>query len=563
MIVVEGNEINEFPREVVQLLQTLSSSLTAVVQTNQLLERLTHANNELREMDRLKSDFLANMSHELRTPLNSIIGFSRMMLKGMSGPLSEMQETDLSTIFSSGQHLLTVINDILDQAKITAGKMTVNIEEFDLRPEIEAVRSIGVGLIKDKPIELRLDVANNLPNVFGDKTRVRQVLLNLVSNAAKFTRQGEVTIQAYPMTSNGKAFVRIDVIDTGIGISEADRALMFEPFRQVDSSLTRVAGGTGLGLPIAKSLMELMGGTLTVESEVNVGSTFTVTIPTEMTVTEEEPQEPAVPKTLPRRTGNTGMLVPPMPIEVKRQLVLIEDSPDMVDQFRRSLQREGWEVIVCASPLEASAVVPAMQPTLILMDVNFENGAGWDLLEEFTSRDDTCDIPLIVTTLSEERNRALDKGAFAFLQRPFSPDVLMEAVNRAEKAANVPRVLLIDDQDDALRLLGELLREHGTFKVYTANSGIEGLQQVAIRRPNLIVLDLRMPEMDGFAVLRELRENPETQNIPVMVVTSDTTLGDDERAQLAQVRVVPKAEISQTEYETFIKGITDKINRVN
>ncbi len=563
VIVVEGNEINEFPREVVQLLQTLSSSLTAVVQTNQLLERLTHANNELREMDRLKSDFLANMSHELRTPLNSIIGFSRMMLKGMSGPLSEMQETDLSTIFSSGQHLLTVINDILDQAKITAGKMTVNIEEFDLKPEIEAVRSIGVGLIKDKPIELRLDVANNLPNVFGDKTRVRQVLLNLVSNAAKFTRQGEVTIQAYPMTSNGKAFVRIDVIDTGIGISEADRALMFEPFRQVDSSLTRVAGGTGLGLPIAKSLMELMGGTLTVESEVNVGSTFTVTIPTEMTVTEEEPQEPAVPKTLPRRTGNTGMLVPPMPIEVKRQLVLIEDSPDMVDQFRRSLQREGWEVIVCASPLEASAVVPAMQPTLILMDVNFENGAGWDLLEEFTSRDDTCDIPLIVTTLSEERNRALDKGAFAFLQRPFSPDVLMEAVNRAEKAANVPRVLLIDDQDDALRLLGELLREHGTFKVYTANSGIEGLQQVAIRRPNLIVLDLRMPEMDGFAVLRELRENPETQNIPVMVVTSDTTLGDDERAQLAQVRVVPKAEISQTEYETFIKGITDKINRVN
>ncbi|NOG52700.1 MAG: hypothetical protein HND48_27080 [Chloroflexi bacterium] len=210
-----------------KLLQTLSSSLTAVVQTNQLLERLTHANNELREMDRLKSDFLANMSHELRTPLNSIIGFSRMMLKGMSGPLSEMQETDLSTIFSSGQHLLTVINDILDQAKITAGKMTVNIEEFDLRPEIEAVRSIGVGLIKDKPIELRLDVANNLPNVFGDKTRVRQVLLNLVSNAAKFTRQGEVTIQAYPMTSNGKAFVRIDVIDTGIGISEADRALMF------------------------------------------------------------------------------------------------------------------------------------------------------------------------------------------------------------------------------------------------------------------------------------------------------------------------------------------------
>lgn len=563
VIVVEGNEINKFPPDVVQMLQTLSSSLTAVVQTNQLLERLTRANNELREMDRLKSDFLANMSHELRTPLNSIIGFSRMMLKGMSGPLNETQEADLNTIFSSGQHLLTVINDILDQAKITAGKMTVNVEAFDLKPEIEAVRSIGVGLIKDKPIELRLDVASNLPNVYGDKVRVRQVLLNLVSNAAKFTRQGSVTIQAYPTLVDGRPFVRIDVIDTGIGISEADMALLFEPFRQVDSSLTRTAGGTGLGLPIAKSLMELMGGTLTVQSEVNVGSTFSVTIPTEMAVTEEEPQEPVVSKAPPHRTGNTGMLVPPMPVETKRQLVLIEDNPDMVDQFRRLLQRERWEVIVCASPLEASAVVPAMQPTLILMDVNFENGAGWDLLEEFATREDTCDIPLIVTTLSEERDRALDRGAFAFLQRPFSPDVLMEAVNRAEKAANVPRVLLIDDQDDALRLLGELLREHGTFKVYTARSGVEGLQQVAIRRPNLIVLDLRMPEMDGFAVLRELRENPETQNIPVMVVTSDTTLGENEREQLAQVRVVPKAEISQSEYEAFIKGVTDKINRVN
>ena len=150
--------------------------------------------------------------------------------------------------------------------------------------------------------------------------------------------------------------------------------------------------------------------------------------------------------------------------------VLIEDNPDMVDQFRRSLQREGWEVIVCASPSEASAVVPAMQPTLILMDVDFESGAGWDLLDEFTTRDDTSDIPLIVTTLSEDRDRALDKGAFAFLQRPFSPGVRMEAVHRAEKLANVPRVLLIDDQDDALRLLGELLREHGTFKVYTASS---------------------------------------------------------------------------------------------
>ncbi len=571
MIVLEGQRPNEFDDETIQLLQTLSGSLTAVVQNGQLLERLTAANDELRELDRLKSDFLANMSHELRTPLNSIIGFSRMMLKGMSGPLTDMQEADLSTIFGSGQHLLTVINDILDQAKIAAGKMTISVEQFDIRPEIEAVRSIAIGLVKDKPIDLRVEVSNNLPMVFGDKVRVRQVLLNLVSNSSKFTRQGSVTIRAYALEENSTKMVHVDVTDTGIGIAPQDMDLLFEPFRQVDSSLTRTAGGTGLGLPIARSLMELMGGELTVNSQVNVGSTFSITIPTEISEKPEDeaPAAPsettiAAPPPMPKPLPVTGPLVlPPMPLELKRQIVAIEDNPDMVDQFRRSLQREGWEIIVCGSALEARAVVPAMQPTLILLDVDFDGGTGWELLDEFVSRDDTADIPVIVATLSEDRDRAMDKGAFAFLQRPYSPDVLLEAVTRAEKTSNVPRILLIDDQDDALRLLGQLLREHGVFKVYTARSGVEGLQQVAFRHPNLIILDLRMPEMDGFAVLKELRENPETMNIPVMVVTSETTLREDERQQLQQVRVLPKAEITQTEYASFLKGVSEKLGRQN
>jgi signal transduction histidine kinase/DNA-binding response OmpR family regulator len=566
MIALEGQRPNQFDNDTIQLLQTLSGSLTAVVQNGQLLERLTKANDELREMDRLKSDFLANMSHELRTPLNSIIGFSRMMLKGMSGPLNDMQEADLGTIFGSGQHLLTVINDILDQAKIAAGKMTISIEQFDVKPEIEAVRSIGIGLVKDKPIDLRVDIANNLPLVYGDKVRVRQVLLNLVSNASKFTRQGSVTIRAYALDHGDSKMVHIDVTDSGIGIAMQDMDLLFEPFRQVDSSLTRTAGGTGLGLPIARSLMQLMGGELTVQSEVNVGSTFTVTIPTEPVEDKPEEEAPALPAApLPRAAlPVTGPLtMPPMPVELKRQIVVVEDNPDMVDQFRRILQREGWEIIVCGSSLEARAVVPAMQPTMVLMDVAFDDGTGWELLDEFASREDTSHMPIIVATLSEERDRAMDKGAFAFLQRPYSPDVLTEAVNQAAKQANVPRILIIDDQHDALRLLGELLREQGGFNIYTASSGMEGLQQVAFRHPNLIILDLRMPEMDGFAVLRELRENPETQNIPVMVVTSDTTLRDDEREQLQAVRVLPKAEISETDYHAFLKGVKENLGRSN
>jgi CheY-like chemotaxis protein len=231
----------------------------------------------------------------------------------------------------------------------------------------------------------------------------------------------------------------------------------------------------------------------------------------------------------------------------------------MVDQYRRALQRQGFEVIVASSMLEARAVAPTLQPTLIIMDVDFNGGEGWELLEELHMREDTADIPVIIATLSEERERAEAQGVFAFLQRPYAPDQLLEAVTRAEQAANIPRILLIDDQDDALRLLGDLLRDHGNFRVYTANSGMEGLMQVAFRRPQLVILDLRMPEMDGFAVLQELRQNPETSHIPVMIVTNDDTLKEDERQQLMQVHVVQKAAISLNEYDGFIKGVSDNL----
>lgn len=571
MIQMEGTTINEFNAENIQLVQTLAGSLSAIIQNAQFLDRLSRANEELRELDKLKSDFLANMSHELRTPLNSIIGFSRMMLKGMSGQLTEMQEQDLNTIFNSGNHLLTVINDILDQAKIAAGKMTVSVEEFDVKPELEAVKSIGLGLVKDKPIDLRMELSPNLPRVFGDKVRVRQVLLNLVSNASKFTRQGSIIIRAYPILEDDKTWIRVDVIDSGIGIAEKDMPLLFEPFRQVDSSLTRTAGGTGLGLPIARSLMQLMGGSLNVSSIINVGSTFSVSIPTEpmAPVPEDEPGD-MLPALTPQSTNEMAAIPsdakPMMPprtaaplMDVKRQILVIEDNPDMVDQYRRTLQRQGFEVIVASSMLEARAVAPTLQPTLIIMDVDFDGGEGWELLEELHMRDDTADIPVIIATLSEEHERAEQHGVFAFLQRPYAPDQLIEAVARAEQIANIPRILLIDDQDDALKLLGELLREHGNFRVYTARSGMEGLMQVAFRRPQLIILDLRMPEMDGFAVLQELRQNPETSHIPVMIVTNDDTLKEEERQRLMQVHVVQKAAISLNEYDSFMRGVSENL----
>jgi signal transduction histidine kinase/DNA-binding response OmpR family regulator len=573
LFVMEDPYINAYDQEDIQLLQALAGSTSAIIQSAQLLERLQKANEELRELDRIKSDFLANMSHELRTPLNSIIGFSRVMLRGIDGPLTEMQEQDLTTIYSSGQHLLNLINDILDQAKIAAGKMDLKMNYFDMKPLVEGVKSIGLGLIKDKPIQLYVEIAQTMPKAYGDEFRTRQVLLNLVSNASKFTHQGTVTIRVYPAQSerDDKTYIRIDVTDTGIGIDEKDIPLLFEAFRQVDSSLTRTAGGTGLGLPIARSLIEMQGGQMFVSSRVNAGSTFSITIPTQPS--EEELKRAEMPKpktdelkpvtkpTLDTRSVPRVDAAPPARLmQQKRQILLIEDNPDMVDQFRRALQREGFEVLAASIVLEAEAMASGLHPTLVVMDVNFQKGAGWDILKRLKDRDDTFDIPIIIVTLSDESEKVYQLGAHTYIQRPFMPEDLVKAALAAEKESNTERILIIDDQPDSVRLLKQILDEHGSYRIFHAQNGSDGIALVARRRPDLVILDLRMPDMDGFAVLNELRSNPETAAIPVLVVTGDLDLKSDEQAQLQNVRVLPKAGISEEAYEDFLARVQKHLN---
>ena len=589
MIVQEAIEPNRFNFEDLQLMSTLSSSISAVIQSTQLLERLQNANEELRELDRIKSEFLANMSHELRTPLNSIIGFSRVMLKGIDGPLTEMQEQDLNTIYTSGQHLLTLINDVLDQAKIAAGKMDLKADYFDMKSVIESVKSIGLGLVKEKNLQLVVEMAQTMPKAFGDEFRTRQVLINLVSNASKFTSQGGITIRSYPVEDKGQTWIRVDVIDTGMGIAKKNIPLLFEAFRQVDSSLTRTAGGTGLGLPIARSLVEMQGGEMLVESEVNVGSTFSITLPTTPPAVDDGGDNPngAVDsangtskpagdaRSAQRTTGALRsqpassdarppepMLAPSRPggpskrmMEAKRQVLLIEDSPDMVDQMRRALQPDGFEVLAASITLEAEAMASGLHPTLIVMDVNFQKGAGWDILERLKGRDDTADIPIIIVTLSNEEERARQMGVHSFIQRPFLPETLLNAAIDAEAESNLARILIIDDEPDAVRLLEQLLSENGQYRVFHATNGADGVAMVARRRPNLILLDLRMPEMDGFKVLEELRAYPEAAAIPVIVVTGDADLSKSEKEMIGNVFVLPKTVINEKDFRDFIDHV--------
>jgi signal transduction histidine kinase len=241
--------------------------------------RLREANQKIREADRLKSEFVATISHELRTPLNTIIGFAKFMLNGSAGPLTDMQRTDLTAIYSSGQHLLGLVNDILDLSKIEAGKVTLNKEQLDFHEVAVGIMSSAIALVADKSIELKEEISLHLPLICADRKRVRQIILNLVSNAAKFTEQGHITLRVKPITENGKPYILCAVEDTGIGLRQEDIPTIFEAFRQLDSSSARRAQGTGLGLPISRRLAELHGGRMWVESELGVGSTFYFTLP--------------------------------------------------------------------------------------------------------------------------------------------------------------------------------------------------------------------------------------------------------------------------------------------
>ncbi|GAB5490464.1 MAG: hypothetical protein Phog2KO_06790 [Phototrophicaceae bacterium] len=608
IIALESTRLNTYTQDTIILLQTLAGSLSAIIQNTLLVEQLQQSNEQLREVDRLKSQFLASMSHELRTPLNSIIGFSRVMLKGIDGPLSEMQEQDLTTIYNSGNHLLRLINDILDQAKIEANEINLKFGYFDIKPLVESVKSIAIGLLKEKPnLQLEVDIADGLPKAYGDEFRSRQILLNLVTNAIKFTEQGTVTIRVYAIVGDPAPMLRLDVVDTGMGIAESDLGTVFEQFRQVDSSLTRTAGGTGLGLPISKSFSELQGGKLTVASELGVGSVFSVTIPTYEGAEEEldrkneaqrsgqkavsgatesitssglisksdvekakklagiSPDETAETNAIDTQEfqlkkqqsslidSNVTQNIPLM--TQKRDVILVEDEKTMVNQFRRILQREGFEVTTADFAAFAEAMIGQLRPNVVILDVNFADGVGWDLLKNLKERDDTFDIPVVVTTIDEDSERAYRLGAHTFIQRPFLPEDVLEAVLEAEKESRRERILIIDDQEDTIRLLTHLLKEHSDFKIYSAQSGDEGISLVARRRPDLIILDLRMPGKDGFAVLDELRGNPETAKIPVLVVTGEMDLNTSEQEQLIDIHVLQKTDISQEEYDLFIQNV--------
>jgi GAF domain-containing protein len=423
VLALESDQAGKFTDDVLNLLLALTGSLAAVIQNARLLEDIRAANERLREIDKLKTNFLAAMSHELRTPLNSIIGFSRVILKGIDGPINDTQRTDLQTIHESGKHLLGLVNDILDQAKIEAGKMELAKEYFDLAEQIRGVISTAIGLTKDKNIRLNTEIAPNLPLAFGDKNRTRQILLNLVSNAAKFTEKGSITTSAVVVQEGGRPFIRVSVTDTGIGIKAEDFGKLFESFQQVDNTTTRSAEGTGLGLPLAKSLAELQGGKITVESEFGVGSTFSVLIPMHPPDAPLELDEPS--PLVAKPNGHHGSAN-------ARLIVVLDDNPDMLGFYQRHLSLPAYETVGTQTLTDAMTTAMMGNALALILNVDMQNNQGWEYLREIQGMNLPHPLPIIATSLSGDVERSLSLGAKAHLTRPFMPEELLQAIQKLE-----------------------------------------------------------------------------------------------------------------------------------
>ncbi len=413
---IQYNQDHAFSESDISVLQILADQIAVAIQNANAYELSQTAYEEMKEVDRVKSQFLANMSHELRTPLNSIIGFSRVILKGIDGPVNETQKQDLNAIYNSGQHLLTLINNILDLSKIEAGKMELQITELNLSDLVNGVMSTAVGLVKDKPIRLSHDIPSNLPTVQADQTRVRQILLNLVSNAAKFTEKGTITVTAVSVVSPvGKQEVMITIADTGAGIAQADLGKLFQPFSQVDDLPTRKTGGTGLGLSICRSMVEMHGGRIGVlQSEPGKGSTFYFTLPT----------------TLPDRIIETAP-------QENNLILSIDDDPQVISLYQRYLTPQGYQVIALTDPKQAVARAKSLKPYAITLDVMMPEVDGWQVLQKLKNDPETCDIPIIICSILEDEEKGYNLGAADYLIKPFLQEELINTINRANKDGKI------------------------------------------------------------------------------------------------------------------------------
>ena len=502
---------------------------------------LTVAKEVAEQANRTKSTFLANMSHELRTPLNAIIGYSEMLEEEAEERGLNDLAPDLAKIHGAGRHLLTLINDVLDLSKIEAGKMELYLEDFELTALVQDVESTIRPLVAKNQNVFEVRCSPDIGIMHGDLTRVRQILFNLLSNAAKFTQRGRVGLAVSPRRLKDSDWLEFAVSDTGIGLEPDQKERLFQSFSQADPSTSRKYGGTGLGLVISRRFAQMMGGDITVHSELGEGSVFTVHLPR----TAGASTRAAAAASSPRSSTP-----PPTSVSVTPTVLVVDDDQAAREAITRGLTTQGFKVITAGTGEEAVRLARSQRPDAITLDVLMPGMDGWTVLRSLKADPMTAAIPVVVVSMLDDRDIGFALGAADYITKPVDRDRLVSALGRFRDGGQSPgpRPVLVVEDDPATREVIRRALERDGWLVREAANGRAALDAVKREVPDLVVLDLMMPEMDGFEFVSELRQSESGRHLPVVVVTAKEVTAEDRARLSGQVsRILNKGSFTREE----------------
>ncbi|MEW6213968.1 MAG: response regulator [Nitrospirota bacterium] len=553
-------------KEEMDLKNALEDKTRALEELNENLEKkvmerteeLNKMNRELERANQLKGRFIASMSHELRTPLNSIIGFSDVLLEKTFGDLTETQERYIRNIYSSGKHLLELINNVLDIAKIEAGRYEMVYETFSVGDVVGEVINIMKSLAEKKSINITVSIGEGISSITADRVKLKQILYNLLSNAIKFTPEGgmvgidvskEENIDGrYPWAMFGLEFVKFSIWDTGVGIGIEDRERIFDEFEQANSSFSRKYGGAGLGLTLTKKLVELHGGNITVESTPGDGSTFSFLIPV------TSPVEAAGPEAVEAVSLNFPWMKEEAPL-----ILVVEDDLSTAEILTLHLTQAGYKVAHAFDGEEALKKAKNLKPFSITLDVMLPKKDGWEVLQELKSDQETAEIPVIIHSVVNNKELAFALGATDYLLKPLDKEALiskLEEITISKGRRVLPvSILIIESEDEVTNYFKEIFEPQG-FLIYTAPDGKRGIELAAALRPGVILLDFILHDMLGFDVIKNIKENPSTKDIPIFILTERDISVEDRMALVGKIeRIVQKHAFDTKELVGHIKEL--------
>ena len=544
------NAFEELQHQNRELIGTLDEIRTRQVELTRLNRELEDTNrgvvalyaeldekaDHLRRADELKSKFLSNMSHEFRSPLNSIMALTSLLLNRSDGDLNDPQGQQVMYIRKAANDLLELVNDLLDLAKVEAGKVEVKPLEFEVGNLFAALRGMLRPLLVNQSVDLIFEESAHLPTLYSDEAKVSQILRNFISNALKFTERGEIRVSA-ELAGTGE--IRFAVRDTGIGIERENLGLIFEDFAQIDNPIQKRVRGTGLGLPLSRKLATVLGGSVAVESEPGIGSEFTLQIP--LRYASEEPK----PATIAAEAAADPNSVP---------VLIVDDRPEMVMMYRSYLADSGFTMIAAGTVREAEDVLAQVRPAAIVLDIVLRAEDTWAFAAALKRDERTKNIPILVASSVEDRNKSFHLGIDSYLTKPFEKPDLIRELRALTGQAAVTKVLIIDDKESDRYLLKRYLHDLRLL-ILEASGGIGGVQMASRHLPDFIFLDLAMGDISGFEVLKKLRAQPATVNTPVIIITSQALSSIESELLLERAAaIIGKDRLEETDFGEVLRN---------